>query len=153
MKKIQHKANTRFGIGMILALLIVPALIIGICTVANTQTSYAKEEAIQNGLNDFLATPLTEEEQALVASNADNATSIKLYGTATEQSSDGQIVGVKNLPVKFLGVAPNGGSLDKTEYTNEDGEYSITIPQFSKGVLFYVDEYASIENANYSSAR
>ena len=153
MKKIQHKANTRFGIGMILALLIVPALIIGICTVANTQTSYAKEEAIQNGLNDFLATPLTEEEQALVESNADNATEIKLYGTATQQDENGEIVGVENLPVKFLGVAPNGGSLDKTEYTNENGEYSITIPQFSKGVLFYVDEYASTENANYSSAK
>lgn len=153
MKKIQHKANTRFGIGMILALLIVPALIIGICTVANTQTSYAKEEAIQNGLNDFLATPLTEEEQALVASNADNATEIKLYGTATEQDVNGQIVAVKNLTIKFTGVAPNGDSLDVSTTTNENGEYSITIPQFSKGVLFYVDEYASTENANYSSAR
>lgn len=152
MKKIQHKANTRFGIGMILALLIVPALIIGICTVANTQTSYAKEEAIQNGLNDFLATPLTEEEQALVVSNADNATSIKLYGTATGEDENG-IVAVKNLTIKFTGAAPNGDSLDVSTTTNENGEYTIEVPQFSKGVLFYVDEYASTENANYSSAR
>ena len=151
MKKIQHKANTKFGIGMILALLIVPALIIGICTVANTQTSYAKEEAIQNGQNDFLATPLTEEEQALVASNADNATNIKLYGTATEQNYDGQIVGVENYYIIFSGVAPNGDSIYKTTQTNNKGEYSIEVPQFSKGVLFYNYPDDSSANAQTNS--